>query len=36
MESLQNIKRRLKGAQNIGTITKAMELVEVTKMRKSQ
>jgi len=36
MESLQNIKRRLKGAQNIETITKAMELVEVTKMRKSQ
>lgn len=36
MESLQNLKRRLKGAQNIGTITKAMELVEVTKMRKSQ
>ena len=36
MESLQSIKRRLKGAQNIGTITKAMELVEVTKMRKSQ
>lgn len=36
MESLQNVKRRLKSAQNIGTITKAMELVEVTKMRKSQ
>jgi F-type H+-transporting ATPase subunit gamma len=36
MESLQSLKRRLKGAQNIGQITKAMELVEVTKMRKSQ
>lgn len=36
MESLQNLKRRLKGVQNIGTITKAMELVAATKMRKSQ
>lgn len=36
MESAQNIKRRLKGVQNIGTITKAMELVAATKMRKAQ
>lgn len=36
MESLQNIKRRLKGTQNIGKITKAMELVAATKMRRSQ
>jgi F-type H+-transporting ATPase subunit gamma len=36
MESLQNLKRRLRGVQNIGTITKAMELVAATKMRKSQ
>jgi len=36
MESLQNIKRRLKGVQNIGQITKAMELVAATKMRRSQ
>ncbi len=36
MESLQNIKRRIKGITNIGQITKAMELVAATKMRKSQ
>ena len=36
MESLQNIKRRLKTVKNIGQITKAMELVAATKMRKSQ
>jgi F-type H+-transporting ATPase subunit gamma len=36
MESLQNIKRRIKGVSNIGQITKAMELVAATKMRKSQ
>lgn len=36
MESLQNIKRRLKGVQNINQITKAMELVAATKMRRSQ
>ncbi len=35
-ESLQNLKRRLKGVQNIGQITKAMELVSATKMRRSQ
>ncbi len=36
MESLQNIKRRLEGVKNIKQITKAMELVAATKMRKSQ
>ena len=36
MESLQSLKQRLKSVQNIGTITKAMELVAATKMRKSQ
>ncbi len=36
MESLQNIKQRLKSVGNIGQITKAMELVAATKMRKSQ
>lgn len=36
MESLQSLKQRLKGVQNIGKITKAMELVAATKMRKSQ
>jgi F-type H+-transporting ATPase subunit gamma len=35
-ESGQNLKRRIRGVQNIGTITKAMELVAATKMRKSQ
>jgi F-type H+-transporting ATPase subunit gamma len=36
MESLQTIKSRIKGVQNIKQITKAMELVAATKMRKSQ
>jgi F-type H+-transporting ATPase subunit gamma len=36
MESAQNLKRRMKSVQNIGQITKAMELVEATKMRRSQ
>jgi len=36
MESLQTTKRRIKGTQNIGQITKAMELVAATRMRKSQ
>ena len=36
MESIQNLKRRLKGVQNIGQITKAMEFVAATKMRRSQ
>ncbi len=36
MESAQSIKRRLKSINNIGQITKAMELVAATKMRKSQ
>lgn len=36
MESPQITKRRLKGAHNIKQITKAMELVAATKMRKSQ
>lgn len=36
MESLQNIKRRIKGVGNISKITKAMEMVAATKMRRSQ
>ncbi len=36
MESLQRIKQRISGIQNIGKITKAMELVAATKMRRSQ
>ncbi|MDO8436111.1 MAG: ATP synthase F1 subunit gamma [bacterium] len=36
MESVQSIKTRLKSIHNIGQITKAMELVAATKMRKSQ
>ncbi|MDP2909785.1 MAG: ATP synthase F1 subunit gamma [bacterium] len=36
MESLQNIKKRLKSVSNVSQITKAMELVAATKMRKSQ
>jgi F-type H+-transporting ATPase subunit gamma len=36
MESAQNIRRRLKSVKNIGQITKAMELVAATKMRRSQ
>lgn len=35
-ESLQNIKSRLGAVKNIGQITKAMEVVSATKMRKSQ
>jgi F-type H+-transporting ATPase subunit gamma len=35
-ESLQHIKQRLKSVENIGQITKAMELVAATKMRRSQ
>lgn len=35
-ESLQSIKNRLKSVKNIGQITKAMELVAATKMRRSQ
>lgn len=36
MESLQATKRRIKGTNNIRQITKAMELVAATRMRKSQ
>lgn len=36
MESTQNLKRRIRSVQNIGQITKAMELVAATKMRRSQ
>src|SRR5277367_2383932 len=36
MESGQNLQRRLRSVKNIGTITKAMELVAATKMRRSQ
>lgn len=36
MESPQNIKKRQKSVDNINKITKAMEMVAVTKMRKSQ
>lgn len=36
MESAQNLKRRIKSVTNIGTITKAMELVAATKMRRAQ
>ena len=36
MESLQNIKRRMRSVKNIGQITHAMELVAATKMRRSQ
>ena len=36
MESLQNLKKRIRSVNNIGQITKAMELVAATKMRKSQ
>lgn len=36
MESVQNIKRRIKGVKNINQITRAMELVAATKMRRSQ
>jgi F-type H+-transporting ATPase subunit gamma len=36
MESLQNLKKRIKSVKNVGQIAKAMELVAATKMRKSQ
>ena len=36
MESPQYIKNRLKSVKNIGQITKAMEVVAATKMRKAQ
>src|SRR6266404_6814202 len=36
MESGQSLQRRIRSVTNIGTITKAMELVAATKMRKSQ
>src|SRR3989344_7144013 len=36
MESLQKTKSRIKAVKNIGQITKAMEVVAATKMRKSQ
>jgi F-type H+-transporting ATPase subunit gamma len=36
MESLQKTKSRIKAVRNIGQITKAMEVVAATKMRKSQ
>ena len=36
MENTQSIKKRLKSISNIGKITKAMELVAATKMRRSQ
>ena len=36
MESPQNIKKRLRSVNNINKITKAMEMVAATKMRKSQ
>ena len=35
-ESLQQLKQRRKSVENIGQITKAMELVAATKMRRSQ
>ncbi|HUZ93142.1 MAG TPA: ATP synthase F1 subunit gamma [Candidatus Paceibacterota bacterium] len=36
MESAQNLKRRIRSVQNIGQITKAMEMVAATKMRRAQ
>ncbi len=36
MESLQKTKSRIRAVKNIGQITKAMEVVAATKMRKSQ
>jgi F-type H+-transporting ATPase subunit gamma len=35
-ESLQNLKRRITGVKNVNQITRAMELVAATKMRRSQ
>ncbi len=36
MDSIQHIKSRLGAVKNIGTITKAMEVVSATKMRRAQ
>ncbi len=36
MESIQHIRTRLSSVKNIGTITKAMEVVSATKMRRAQ
>ncbi len=36
MESLQTTKNRLKAVKNVGQITKAMEVVSATKMRRAQ
>ncbi|MBI2515210.1 ATP synthase F1 subunit gamma [Candidatus Wolfebacteria bacterium] len=36
MESLQSLKSRLRAVKNIGQITKAMEVVSATKMRRAQ
>src|SRR3989344_3146330 len=36
MESTQSLKKRIKSVANINKITKAMELVAATKMRKAQ
>ncbi len=36
MESLQNLKSRTKAVRNVGQITKAMEVVSATKMRRAQ
>ena len=36
MQTSNGIKRRLRGVKSIGQITKAMELVAATKMRRSQ
>ncbi len=36
MESLQSIKSRLRAVKNVGQITKAMEVVSATKMRRAQ
>jgi len=36
MESIQNIKNRSKAVKNVSQITKAMEIVAATKMRKAQ
>jgi F-type H+-transporting ATPase subunit gamma len=36
MESLEQVKSRLKAVKNVGQITKAMEVVAATKMRRAQ
>ncbi|HVS79898.1 MAG TPA: ATP synthase F1 subunit gamma [Candidatus Paceibacterota bacterium] len=36
MQSLRDLKRRIRSVKNIGQITKAMEVVSMTKMRRSQ